>query len=1093
MRRARAGLSLLLTIVALVIATTATIAGTVGYAAAAATTAARQAITEAELPTEAGLRVQTRQAEDPAAQDVAARRLIAEAFAPAPVDVTRALASEPRPVTGQDGRLQLLAAGSLLADDPSLTDRVEVVEGSWPVEAQPVQGALHTGAARRWDVVVGDVVIIGGVDVQVSALWRPIDPTDPSWFGDPLMASGGTEDLVGPLVVTPSDIVDFGDTPFVRWTVQPDPDELEPDDLTVLSAAAARLDVTLDTPEVAFRGVTVEGDLAPTAQSAARNLATARALNVVPLALLLGVSVIAVLQVARLLAAARTSQIEVLIGRGASRRQVIAWSSLEALVVTAVGTVTGSALAAGLLQLVPAGAAQASGVLAIGLLTGAAVLLGLVALTVLQVRTVAARRTADRSGRARAAAALGTVTLTLAAAGLSWWQLRRYGSPLVAREDGTLETDLLAGLAPTLMLVAVAVVAVALLGPVTRAVEVLTRPGTRLVAHLCAAQVSRRLVTYAVPVILVVLAVGATTLAGMYSATSADLRSRLSALGQGADVRATLEDRPVAGEAGQVAGLPDLAGVPGVEATSPVWLSEAGIGTADVLATVAPLAAWADVAIVPTGGTNPADLTPQLAPGGATDAAGSVAIPTGTTQVQVPVELQVRYTDTTLEQALDNLPLTAEFLVEQGLPEDQAEAEAFRTLVDQARLEGEATVRVLVRDPASGVVQSVRAGSVPADLEVTSASGEVAGPLTSTVSTAQSTATVQLPGGTAYEVVGVDLQLPGTPLAIEASATLAVVADGQRLPAPGQAGAWSVVPPGPGVEPPVVDGAPDGGWRVELSPGNPFGDEVGVLVSLRTQEVGQAPVPMAMSSGFADANGLAVGSPVDIGVYGSVVATEVVAVVDTVPGTLDPEAVLLDSGAVSTALLAQGRVLPDPTEIWATGTDPRVIAEQVAAAEGVASVVGPDAVSVTDAAAAVRLVFWVAAAGAVLLAVTGVAAVAATVAATRRPEVAVLRALGMTAQAQARARVVEVGGVVLAAVVLGLGVSWLVGTAVVPDLAMSTTAQGQATLPTRTLLELDLWLLALGLGAVTVTVVLGLLAARVQTQALDRGYREEIR
>lgn len=75
LRRAQAGLGLLTTILALTAAAVAIIAGTLGYSQAAATVAARQALTDA-VPTEAGIRVQTRLADDPAAQDRGARQII---------------------------------------------------------------------------------------------------------------------------------------------------------------------------------------------------------------------------------------------------------------------------------------------------------------------------------------------------------------------------------------------------------------------------------------------------------------------------------------------------------------------------------------------------------------------------------------------------------------------------------------------------------------------------------------------------------------------------------------------------------------------------------------------------------------------------------------------------------------------------------------------------------------------------------------------------------------------------------------------------------------------------------------------------------
>ena len=57
----------------------------------------------------------------------------------------------------------------------------------------------------------------------------------------------------------------------------------------------------------------------------------------------------------------------------------------------------------------------------------------------------------------------------------------------------------------------------ALLGPLTRLLEVATRPSRTATHHLASAQVSRHLSVYAVPVVLTVLAVGATTLAALYA------------------------------------------------------------------------------------------------------------------------------------------------------------------------------------------------------------------------------------------------------------------------------------------------------------------------------------------------------------------------------------------------------------------------------------------------------------------------------------------------------------------------------------------------------------------------------------------------
>lgn len=1094
-RRALAGAGLLLTILALVTATTAIIAGTVGYSRAAATVAARQALTGADDPTQAGLRVQTRQAQDPRSQDDSTRGLIAEAFAPAPVVVQRSLASEPRAVPEREEKLQVVAGTALSPEDPAFADRVDVIDGDWPTTGgTPMQGALHTGAATRWDLAVGDTLDVGGQEVQITALWRPVDARAADWLGDPLLAAGGTQDLVGPLIVDPSEIARFSDPPFVQWTILPDADQLQPDDLAPLADTAATLKATLDTDAVAVRGLTVEGDLAPTAERAAGNLATARALNVVPLIVLFGVCVIAVLQLARLLAAARTGELEVLLARGASRRQVIGWTALEALAVAVVAAALGIALALAVLRAVPAGAAQTPGVLVLGVLTGAAVLAGLLAVTVLQVRQVAGRRVSDRSGRTRAVAALASMVLVPGVAALAWWQLRRYGSPLVTTAGGELRTDLVAGAAPALLLGAVAVVALALLGPLTRVLERLTRPGRRMVAHLSATQVSRRLVVYAVPVVLVVLAVGATTLSGLYAATSADLRTRLGALGQGADVRTTLQTRPVAGQAGQIAELPPLAGVEGVQAVAPVWSTTTDVRDTETVLLAAPMEVLDQVAIVPDGAADPGELSDLLT--AAPTGAAPVVIPAGTGSLEVDAELDVSVDRESLVRLSQDVTRDARRLEEEGY---FSAAESFEQaqlnvlgITGQTRL----AVSLLVRDPGSGVVQRVVAGSLPPGVDITQTDQDA---VRITPASSRSTVSIPVPADTPLQVVGIDIDRLQPFLDLTYQVDVAVVVGGKRLPTPGTANAWRVQLPA-GDPLPRLQPDPDGGLSAtdstgelsarELAPG-----EAGARIPLRALPATSEPLPLALTQPLAEANNLAVGSAVDIEAYGYDVPAEVAAVVEAVPGTPSPDVALIDVGTLSTVLLAEGAddVLPDPSEIWVRGADPPALAESVAQVPGIASATTAAPVPVTDAAAAVRLVFWVAAGGSVLLAATGIAAVAATLLSARRPEVAVLRALGMPAGAQARARVTELAGVVVAATALGLLAGWLVGWAVVPELARSTTARGQASLPASLSLETGPWLLLLALGALAVGTVLTVLARLVRRQGLDATYREEIR
>ncbi|MGB5937475.1 MAG: hypothetical protein WBG76_16615, partial [Ornithinimicrobium sp.] len=76
---------------------------------------------------------------------------------------------------------------------------------------------------------------------------------------------------------------------------------------------------------------------------------------------------------------------------------------------------------------------------------------------------------------------------------------------------------------------------------------------------------------------------------------------------------------------------------------------------------------------------------------------------------------------------------------------------------------------------------------------------------------------------------------------------------------------------------------------------------------------------------------------------------------------------------------------------------------------------------------------------------------------------------------------------------VGLLGGWLVGWAVVPELARSTTAPGQASLPAPLQLEAGPWSALLVATTVVIAVILAVLARLVRAQAGDTTYREEIR
>jgi hypothetical protein len=251
------------------------------------------------------------------------------------------------------------------------------------------------------------------------------------------------------------------------------------------------------------------------------------------------------------------------------------------------------------------------------------------------------------------------------------------------------------------------------------------------------------------------------------------------------------------------------------------------------------------------------------------------------------------------------------------------------------------------------------------------------------------------------------------------------------------------------------------------------------------------PVPVAVTGRAAAEANLGVGDEIEIGAFQSAIPAVVSAVVDWVPSVAGDRALLLDSGALAEALAWQGRTLARPTELWASvDGDPAAVAEAVRAVPGVVgvTVASPGTDQGPTVAAAGSL--WLAAGSALALAITGLAAAVSTQLGTRRPEVAVLRAVGMTPVAQARSRAWETGGVLGIAAAVGMLAGWAISALVVRPLAWSATTAELNSALSPAVAPLAL-VLAVGAGAVT--AVVAWCAATVRRQALDPEYREEVR
>ncbi len=245
-------------------------------------------------------------------------------------------------------------------------------------------------------------------------------------------------------------------------------------------------------------------------------------------------------------------------------------------------------------------------------------------------------------------------------------------------------------------------------------------------------------------------------------------------------------------------------------------------------------------------------------------------------------------------------------------------------------------------------------------------------------------------------------------------------------------------------------------------------------------------VPVALTTSIAGDASLEVGDALVIGAFGARFDATVAAVVDTLPRIGD--GALVDSAALERALASDGRTLGRPAELWAgDGTDDQLAA--LAAEQGITDVSRPAAASTDGPTALTAGSLRLAAVGAVALAAAGVAAASAAQLRARRPEVAVLRALGMTPTAQAAARVWE--SAVVAALAATAGVAGGLGVASLVTAPLVHSAG--ADLPVALVADLPQLAALLAAGAAATVVVVALAGAAVLGQARDAQYREEVR
>ncbi|WBB80817.1 ABC transporter permease [Micromonospora sp. WMMD882] len=936
-------------------------------------------------------------------------------------------------------------AAVMFLDD--LAAHARLTGGAWPVAgASPTQATLPESVAVTLGVGVGDRIPVtdgftGRVtDVAVVGLWRPDAAGDPYWRLAPGADAGGqgSPGTYGPVTVHRDDFVrGFLGNASVGWLVAPDVDTGADglDRLAAVDAAAAGL------PDAAGLGDagTVATGLGALVERIRRSALVGRSALITPMLLVAVLGGYTLLLVAALLTERRRGETALLRARGTGRVQVAALAAREAALVVAPAALLAPPLAAWALRQADGSATLSTAALRLTprLDVAAWTVTGVVAVGCVAAMLAPHLRRADtyvadlaarsRPGRRGLAQRAGVDVLLVVVALLGWYQLRAYASPLSSGPGGDLGVDPLLAAAPTVAVLAGAVLALRLLPPSTRLAQRWVDRTRATAATLGMWQAGRR--PHAGPVLLVALAVAVSALAWSLAGTTSRSLSDQADHQVGADLRLT-ETRPDADarRGAQVAALP------GVSGALPAWRDTLRLGAA---ATPASLLA-VDAAAAPTvlrmradlGGGSPRRLFDALA--AARAAAPVTVLPADARRLAGRWVGTVDGVDATLRAwavfadtvgGHQRVPLGASTA---GTPV-------------------EFTVDVPDADAAARLVGFTVEADAPADAAVRwrltgLRAGDGVGPARP----------VDLTGGGPWRSVD------------RAGVRLDATAAGDSLTAEHR--------------------RPDAAARRRGG--------VGVGVRLAVTRPAAGPVPLLLTPAALAALRLDVGATTRLLLGAAEVDVRVVGAVAAVPGDTAAATIVADLPSLAGRLFGDRGLLRAPQEWW-VGVDAASRDATVAAAATLGGLTVHDRDAVARDLAGdpfgvgARGALFAATVAAALLAAVGVAVDVAATARRRRAELAVLRALGAGHRTVTRSLVVEQAFLAGVGVTAGLAVGVTVAATMAPLVVLTPSAQ-PPTPPVTLVID---WppLLATAAGALLLAVAATTVAARRTRRHAEAG------
>jgi hypothetical protein len=965
----------------------------------------------------------------------------------------------PRP--SQDGQVPVVQAAAV----SGFTANARLTAGSWPTApraGRPIPAALPATAATDLGLRVGSVLSVTDpstgyrTSLQITGLYRAIRPAAPYWQIDSISPAGATEDggflVYGPAVVSPAA---FGGS--ARGLLNP----TQLSDVALPQVAGIRMAELSPLAHViakAVSGMNNSGYLTATTQmpqllsNASAGLATARSLVLISGLQLLLLACAALALASRLLASYREEETALLAARGAARRQLIRQSLTEATIAVvlsaAVGALAGSWLSAVLLSHLTGLPAQAPVPGALAWL--AAAVLAVICLGIVVWPTLRPPRPGDvRARRGRAAKlavaiSAGADIALIVLALLAVRELRNYSAAAqVASGSGI---DPVIAVAPALALAGLAIVPLRLLPIAARGLERMTARGSRFGSAMANWEISRRPLRQSGPALLVILAVGTSTLGlAQYESWRQSVHDQ-AAFATGAQVSLQAPLFASAADGARIARLP------GVTAAMPISAVQYA-GTGQLLVLDAALAART-VTLRPDLSSVPAKrlfatITPRhpaglVLPGrpAQIELAASLADPSGGADAAAlgPVSATLTVQDSYgVSYTIQTSAIAAD-----GRSHELVAGLAAAGAAYPLRLIG---ISINYNMPAYPLTALATSADQQAMLQLSgiAVSQSASGPFSRPFATGQVLAAWQ----TQSADPGLASVLSGTSGLTYGSAKTEI--EVQTASAGTERITFS---PGHG---PMLSNSPPG-----TSP-TPQPGQADVEVNIPPARL---PVPVIVTTGYAATNGLRLGSVFAVTIEGQQLSCQLVATVAAFPGG---GALVADQAAVQDALvnLGVGGSLP-VTEWWlatVTGAAPAGTPAgwTVTDADAVATRLESDPLSAAPVHAAAAVALAVA-----LLAALGFCVSVAASARERRSQHALLGALGVPAAAQARLFCVEEALISIPAAGVGLVIGVVLARVMVP--ALTVTATGAVPVP-RVLLALPLGLvlpLAAGLAIVPV-------------------------